>query len=330
MLGLAAAFSCWAARAKHPETTKVPFRLLGLSLICYIHFHVSDRSHLRADQIDGRRLVVPPRHRLFFRSRRFFGLHSHHRKPPFESSHPAPLFKNPIFSTTLLVMFLIGMALFGSISVMANYMIRGLQYEKYVAGKLAMSYGFTQGIVSIFANLLSKVIPLPLLIFSGLSVLIYSYFLNNELSWLTGPDQIIPILILRGIGASASLWDLPPSWRSEPPPRNSKQLRPLSSPSFVKWAAPTAAPIIAIFSIRKAIFHFARWSEQTSENLPGYQATFFREIGDKDWMTQTDAKLEIIRKHREPGLHPRAQRRHDRFGIYHVSSRYPARNRAEY
>jgi DHA2 family multidrug resistance protein len=293
-IGLAAAASCWMARPKVAETAKVPFDYWGfLSFATFISTLLIALT-LGPIKSTDEGWLSPIVLGCFFTAAialiATILIESNHKNPII----PLALFKGPIFSITVLVMFLIGMALFGSISVLSNYMIRGLQYEKYVASKIAMSYGFTQGIVSIIANFMSKVVPLPFLIFSGLFVLIYSYFLNNELSWLTGPDQVIPILMLRGVGIGLTLGPATVLALKSVLPEFKTAAATLLT-FFRQVGGTYGGTIIAIFSIRKGIFHFARWSEQTSEQQPGFQTTFIRELGEKAWMTPAEAKIEIVK-----------------------------------
>jgi MFS family permease len=115
-----------------------------------------------------------------------------------ENRHPTPLFplqlfKDPIFSVSLAAMFLLGMATFASVAISIQYMLNGLLYEKFVTAKIAAVYGITIGLVSVISSYLAKIIPIPILTFTGLGLLIFSYFYNNELSYLTGYTQVITI-----------------------------------------------------------------------------------------------------------------------------------------
>jgi EmrB/QacA subfamily drug resistance transporter len=213
-----------------------------------------------------------------------------------ESHHPNPLipltlFKDPIFSVSLAAMFLLGMATFASVSISIQYMLNGLLYERFVVGKIAALYGITIGLVSVIASYLSRKIPIPFLTFAGLFLLIFSYFYNNELSWLTGATQVTTILIIRGIGIGLSLG-----------PTTLLALQVI--PTELKSAAATiltffrqvggtyGTTLIAIFSIRQTIFHTARFGEQINPQLPAYKMTLHN-LYDK-FPDAAQAKIAIV------------------------------------
>lgn len=186
---------------------------------------------------------------------------------------PLPLFKNPLFAVCLAAMFLLGMATFASVAVSVTYMLNGLAYERWVTSQIAAVYGIVFGIVSMLSNYLTKKLPIPILTFVGLGLLSFSYFYNNELSWLTGYRQVVAILIIRGIGIGLSLGPTTILALSDV----SEELKTAASTilTFFRQVGGTyGTTLLSIFSIRQTIFHTARFSEQTNTQLPGYQMTF--------------------------------------------------------
>lgn len=185
---------------------------------------------------------------------------------------PLSLFKDPIFSVSAVALFLLGMAIFAGLSVTTNFMIDGLGYEKYVTGKVGMWYGFAIAFCSILASLLSKKIPVPVLAFSGLSLLVASYFLNNRLDFTCGPDQVIPILILRGIGVGLALGPATAQAMAEVPTA-------LRAPAatiltyFRQIGATFGGTAFQIFTIKRSIFHTSLFGQTVNEWLPAYQTT---------------------------------------------------------
>lgn len=204
---------------------------------------------------------------------------------------PIALFKDPMFNISLVLMFFFGMAIFSGVSVSVQYMLDGILYERFVAGKIASIYGFTIGVFSMVANALTKVLSTSLITFTGLFLLIFSYFYNNELSWLTGYRQVIIILIIRGIGIGLSLG-----------PVTLMALRDVAAP-LKKSAATTltffrqiggtyGSTLLAIIGIRRSIFHTARFGEQINPQLPAYQQTF-QNLIDQSY-SPAQAKASII------------------------------------
>ncbi len=300
--GLLAALSCWLSRKKLPERIYVPFDYWG-----YFFFATFVASLLVALT-----LAPLPSTAEGWRSPLIIGLiviaviclfsaiyvESRHPNPMI----PLPLFKDPIFAVSTLSMFLLGMSLFASVAVTTNYMIHGLFYEKYIVGKIAMTYGLTMAVCSILSSALIRFLPIPILIFWGLFLLICSYFLNNEMSWLTGPDQIIPILILRGAGLGFALGPTTVLALQEVPKELSSQAATLLT-FFRQVGGTYAGTLIAIFTIKRKIFHAARWGEQANAQIPGYKVTyrkifgqFYSDLSDKGGLGSTlQAKAEIIK-----------------------------------
>jgi EmrB/QacA subfamily drug resistance transporter len=272
-IGFLAAASCWMTRAKAPKLETTPFDFFGfITFACFIStFLIALTMGPITATAEGWRT---PYILVFF----FIAavsliscilIENHHPNPLF----PPTLFKDPIFSVSLAAMFLLGMATFASVSIAIQYMLNGLFYEKFVTGKIAAVYGTAIGIFSILSSYLSKIIPIPILIFTGLFLLIFSYFYNNELSWLTGATQVIAILVIRGIGIGLSL--APTTLMALYGIPNELKTSAATVLTFFRQVGGTyGGTLIAIFSIRQTIFHTARFGEQANSQLPAYKMTF--------------------------------------------------------
>lgn len=276
--GIAAAASCWLSRRKIPEREKIPFDLWGFcSLACFI-----------ASLLVALTLAPLPSTDAGWRSPLIMGSLAVAALSFFltlwiESRHPHPiihlsLFKDLVFGVSAVTMFLIGMSLFGSLGTTVDYMLHGLFYEKYSSGKLAMTFGLMLGIFSMIASLLVKFLPTLLLTFSGLFLLILSFFLNNELSWLTGPEQITLILLLRGIGIGLSLGPVTTQALHDIPKELASRAATLLT--FTRQVGGTyGGAVLAYFTIKQKIFHTARFGEQAAIQTTGYQETLRRIAG---------------------------------------------------
>lgn len=146
-------------------------------------------------------------------------------------------------------------------------------YEKYVTGKIATVYGVAVGICGFLVGQLTRWVPVPIMTFVGLSLLVYSYFLNNELSWLTGVNQVFWILLLRGIGVGCALGPTTLLALHGVPAHLRNSAATLLT-FFRQVGGTYGGTILAIFSIRQTIFHAARFGEQANTQLPGYKMTF--------------------------------------------------------
>lgn len=186
---------------------------------------------------------------------------------------PLGLFKNPTYALSCLTVFLLGMSVFATAGTMMEYMIEGLHYDRFVSGKIGIAYGIPLAFFSIIANVLIKKIPVPIVSTIGLALLIYSYFLNNTLSQLTGPHQIIPILLLRGIGLGIALGPVTiQALHSVPKELENKAATILTF--FRQVGGTYGGTFISMIVIKRQIFHAALFSEQTNPSLPGVQTTF--------------------------------------------------------
>lgn len=271
-LGLLGAFFTWLSKPKSPVLEKTPFDFSG-----FFFFAAFIASLLIALTFGPIRATAEGWFSPFIISLFILAalclvialaIEKNHKDPLI----PIQLFKDPIFSTSCAAMFLLGMSLFASVSVSIEYMLNALFYEKYVTGKIACIYGITMAIFSVIADQLRKIVPVPFLTFAGLSLLVYSYFLNNELSWLTGYSQVMTILFLRGAGIGLALG--PTTFLAlYGIPKEFKDAAATLLTFFRQVGLTYGGTLISIVSIRQTIFHAARFSEQTNNQLPAYQMT---------------------------------------------------------
>lgn len=271
--GILTTISCWLSRKKVPDLHITPFDFFG-----FLTFAIFFSTLLIALTLGPIRATpqgwTTPYIIIFFILSgisfvSFVIIEKNHSNPLF----PLPLFKDPIFSVSIIAIFLLGMSVFASVSVSVQYMLTGLFYERFSAGKIASIYGFTIGIFSVIANGLTKILPVPVLTFSGLLFLGFSFFYNNELSWLTGYTQVIAILLIRGIGIGLALGPTTLLALRD----ISEELKPTAATAltfFRQIGATYGGTLISIFSIRRTIYHAARFGEQTNTQLPAYKYTF--------------------------------------------------------
>ncbi|PIS03415.1 MAG: hypothetical protein COT85_00085 [Chlamydiae bacterium CG10_big_fil_rev_8_21_14_0_10_42_34] len=290
-IGLLMATLCWFTRSKKPTYSHKPFDFFGfLTFATFIStlLIALTMGPIRATSEGWRSPYIIAFFVIALLSLITCIIIEKRHKDPLI---PLDLFKDPIFSVSLAAMFLLGMATFASVSLTIQYMLNGLHYERFVIGKIAAVYGITIGIFSVFSNFLAKKIPLPFLTFSGLFLLIFSYFYNNELSWLTGAKQVITILLIRGVGIGLALGPTT-ILALHAIPLELKSSAATILTFFRQIGATYGSTIIAIFSIHQTIFHTARYGEQANSHLPAYKKTLHN-LYDK-FPNAAKAKLAII------------------------------------
>ncbi len=192
-----------------------------------------------------------------------------------EEHHPEPiiptkLFLDPIFSTSATALFLLGMALFAGLSTSEFFLIDGVGYERYIAGAVGMSYGITIALFSIVAGALGKIIPTMVLSLSGLSFLVLSYFLNHSITWQCGWREILPLLMLRGVGVGLALGPTTAQALKRVPEVMGGTAATLLT-FFRQVGGTFGGAFFTVFQIRRIIFHNARFGEQANQWLPGYR-----------------------------------------------------------
>ncbi|HSX14048.1 MAG TPA: MFS transporter [Chlamydiales bacterium] len=218
-----------------------------------------------------------------------------------ESKHEAPilplgLFRYPIYATTCVAMFLLGMSIFASVGTMMQYMMDALKYERFESGKIGIIYGAPLAIFSVIASILIKKVHVSIVTGMGLCLLVYSYFLNNILDWQTGPNQILWILLLRGVAIGLALG--PATVQAlESIPKELKNKGATILTFFRQVGGTYGGTLIAILVIKRKIFHAARFGEQANDQLPAFQvtarklashynSTFFDRTGDSLALTK--------------------------------------------
>lgn len=213
---------------------------------------------------------------------------------------PLKLFQNPIFSVSSAALFLLGMALFSSISSSAEFMLNALRYDKYVTGLICMSYGGSMAVGSILSSALVKKIPVLTLTLFGLGLLVISYFLNYQLTLQSYPGQVITILIFRGMGVGLSLGPITGLAMNTVP----KELAGAAATllTFFRQVGGTyGGVVIIILTIKRKIFHVARFSETVHSENSGYRYTwqklydkFSSNISDNSLLSAKRAKMSIV------------------------------------
>jgi DHA2 family multidrug resistance protein len=271
--GILTTISCWFSRKKVPDLHITPFDFFGF--VTFVVFFSTLLIALTLGPIRATPQGWETPYIVVFFILSFISfiafviIEKNHSHPLF----PLPLFKDSIFSVSVIAIFLLGMSVFASVSVSIQYMLNGLFYERFSAGKIASVYGFTIGVSSMVANGLTKILPVPVLTFSGLFLLGFSFFYNNELSWLTGYTQVIAILFIRGIGIGLALGPTTLLALRD----ISDELKPTGATAltfFRQIGGTYGGTLISIFSIRRTIFHAARFGEQANTQLPAYKYTF--------------------------------------------------------
>jgi MFS transporter, DHA2 family, multidrug resistance protein len=194
-----------------------------------------------------------------------------------EKNHPKPvlplkLFKYPIFVIGIFTLFSLGMIVFGSITLISNFMEQGLKFQKFTTGALLTTYGISIGIFSVLSTYLLKNIPILAVVLMGLALIVFSNVLSYKLTFLSDKTMIATILIIRGIGVGLSLGSTNTYALKNIPKEFSSDAATLLT-FFRQLGATYGGSILTIITIRREFFYNAIFKEGLTSESIGFQET---------------------------------------------------------
>ncbi len=110
------------------------------------------------------------------------------------------LLKNRNFGMANIVMLLFGIGMFGSTFLLPLYLQNSMGYTALQSGAVFLPVGIIQGLISPVAGIFSDKVNAKVPIFTGVALMVLSFYLNSELSYLTEQPFIMTSLYLRGLG----------------------------------------------------------------------------------------------------------------------------------
>jgi DHA2 family multidrug resistance protein len=110
------------------------------------------------------------------------------------------LLKNHNFGMANVIMLVFGMGMFGSTFLFPLYLQNSLGYTALQSGSVFLPLGIIQGLISPIAGIFSDKVNGKIPLFTGISLLIFSFYLNSDLSFLTEHSFIMTSMYLRGFG----------------------------------------------------------------------------------------------------------------------------------
>jgi len=121
----------------------------------------------------------------------------------FHTEHPLldlRLLKDHNFGMANAIMILFGMGMFGSTFLLPLYLQNSMGYTALQSGSVFLPVGIIQGIISPIAGRFSDKMNAKIPLLVGFGLLIFSFYLNSDLSYLTEHSFIMTTLYLRGFG----------------------------------------------------------------------------------------------------------------------------------
>jgi DHA2 family multidrug resistance protein len=110
------------------------------------------------------------------------------------------LLKDHNFGLSNAIMLVFGMGMFGSTFLLPLYLQNSLGYTALQSGLVFFPVGIIQGAISPLAGRFSDKLNAKVPIFLGLGLMIFSFYLNSQMSFLTEHSFIMTSLYIRGLG----------------------------------------------------------------------------------------------------------------------------------
>jgi DHA2 family multidrug resistance protein len=110
------------------------------------------------------------------------------------------LLKDHNFGMANMVMIVFGMGMFGSTFLLPLYLQTSMGYTALQSGAVFLPVGIIQGLISPIAGIFSDKVNAKIPLFMGIGILVFSFILNSQMSFLTEHSFIMTSLYMRGLG----------------------------------------------------------------------------------------------------------------------------------
>ena len=110
------------------------------------------------------------------------------------------LLKDKNFGLANLVLFLFGIGMFGSTFLLPMYLQNSMGYTALQSGAVFLPVGIIQGAMSPLSGWFTDKVNAKMPLLLGIGLLIISFYLNSQLSYLTEHSFVMTSLYLRGLG----------------------------------------------------------------------------------------------------------------------------------
>jgi len=110
------------------------------------------------------------------------------------------LLKNHNFGLANAIMLVFGMGMFGSTFLLPLYLQNSMGYTALQSGAVFLPVGIIQGFMSPLVGRFSDKVNAKIPLFIGIGLLIFSFYLNSNLSFLTEHSFVMTSLYIRGLG----------------------------------------------------------------------------------------------------------------------------------
>jgi DHA2 family multidrug resistance protein len=185
------------------------------------------------------------------------------------------LLKELNFGLTNIILFIFGLAMFGSTFLLPLYLQNSLNYTAYQAGLVFLPVGIIQMFVSPMAGILSDRMNPKILAFIGIVFLSFSLILNYYLSMYSEHAQIMLPLYLRGFAMGLLFTPLSTIALMNIPKKKMAQASGLFN-VIRQLGGSFGIAILGTLFVDRIIYHTTIYSQSGSRFSEAYNSVFYR------------------------------------------------------
>ena len=185
------------------------------------------------------------------------------------------LLTNRNFGMSNAIMFIFGIGMFGTPFILPLYLQNSLGWSAIQAGAVFLPVGIIQGIMAPIAGRLVTRINSKILIITGVSCMVCSFFINYFLSYQTDLSYIMLSLYFRGFGMGVLFAPLSTVALLQIPPEKMGQASSLFNVTR-QLGGSFGVSILSTLLTTRTIFHGQHYGEALRSNSPVFQQTVNR------------------------------------------------------
>jgi DHA2 family multidrug resistance protein len=193
------------------------------------------------------------------------------------------LFKNFNFGVCNVVLFLVGVGMFGSTFLLPIYLQDSLGYTPFQAGLVFLPVGVLQGVVAPLAGWFSDRFTPKIPSILGLLLMAFTFYQFSSLSLFSEKHEVTIPLILRGIAIGALFAPLMTMAISEMSHQKMAQASGLLN-VVRQIGGSFGVAVFGTMLARRTIYHLAMYGEQSNQHSDAFRMTLARV---QSWVVQT-------------------------------------------
>lgn len=196
------------------------------------------------------------------------------------------LFKIPTFLNGSIALFLVAMCFFSSVTGFSFIFENTMQYAKFQTGYYLLPIGIGMGLMGSLSSYLSSLVGPRIVYLTGMALVIFSCWINHDITIQSGHMQIGVMLLVRSCGIGLSLGPLTALVLQDVSESQLGQAAFMAT-LFRQMGGAIGSLVLSLVKELRTPFHMLRYGEQMGQNKQPllYTAnkldTFFVEVSGK-------------------------------------------------